>query len=148
MNPADEARFWAKVNFPADVMNGCWEWKASLGTTGYGQFMFKKVPRKAHRVAYELTKGPISPGLVLDHWCCYRLTCVNPWHLRAVTDRQNTSNFRNKSQMSSQFTGVSWDKRVKRWKSQIYFNGKTHNLGHFSTEAEASVAYQAKLATL
>lgn len=42
----------------------------------------------AHRVAYELLRGPIKAGLTLDHTC--RFTgCVNPWHMDQVTVRDN-----------------------------------------------------------
>ena len=43
----------------------------------------------AHRVAYELTNGPIPDGLELDHLCRVR-HCVNPSHIEAVTHRENT----------------------------------------------------------
>ncbi len=42
----------------------------------------------AHRVSYELHKGPIPDGLFIDHICRTRC-CVNPNHLRAVTHAQN-----------------------------------------------------------
>jgi hypothetical protein len=40
-------------------------------------------------VAYELAKGPIPDGLVIDHLCRVR-HCVNPEHLEAVPHRVNT----------------------------------------------------------
>lgn len=43
----------------------------------------------AHRVAYELTVGPIAGGLQIDHLCRAH-PCVNPAHLDAVTPRENT----------------------------------------------------------
>jgi hypothetical protein len=42
----------------------------------------------AHRVAYEIYRGPIPEGLVLDHLCRNR-QCVNPSHLEAVENRTN-----------------------------------------------------------
>lgn len=67
---------------------GCWIWMGGLKTRRYGHIEgFKS--KNAHRVFYELIKGPIPEGLVIDHKC--RITsCVNPDHLDAVTQRENT----------------------------------------------------------
>jgi hypothetical protein len=92
--PPVEELFWAKVdkNGPLPVLRPdlgpCWLWAASLNTTGYGQFSFKRTMTQAHRVAYRLTIGPIPSGLVLDH-LCDRRACVNPDHLTVTTHRQN-----------------------------------------------------------
>lgn len=86
-----EARFWSKV----DMTEGCWNWLGSHGLHGHGTFTvtIDGVTRTpgAHRVAYELVKGPIPDGLVIDH-ICHNPPCVNPEHLRAVTHKQNMEN--------------------------------------------------------
>jgi hypothetical protein len=69
--------------------SGCWVWTSATCQKGYGLFWFDGKPRKAHRVAYELYVGEITPGLVIDHVCRVRC-CVNPDHLRVVTFRENT----------------------------------------------------------
>lgn len=43
---------------------------------------------RAHRVAYELEREPIPPGLEPDHLCKNR-ACVRPDHLELVTHREN-----------------------------------------------------------
>ena len=41
-----------------------------------------------HRVAYQLLKGDLVDGLVIDHLCKNR-SCVNPNHLEQVTNKTN-----------------------------------------------------------
>lgn len=50
----------------------------------------------AHRVAYELTRGPIPAGMEIDHLCRVR-SCVNPDHLEAVTRGENLRRGRGKT---------------------------------------------------
>lgn len=75
-----------------DHETGCHNWTGALSTSGYGGVAIgghasKKVA--AHRLAYELSKGAIPDGLVIDHLCRNK-RCCNPDHLEAVTSRENT----------------------------------------------------------
>jgi hypothetical protein len=81
-------RFWSKVNKD----NDCWEWQSSIDVYGYGIFQRSHPKRqnvKAHRLAYELVKGPIKDNLTIDH-LCYNTKCVNPDHLETVTSSENS----------------------------------------------------------
>lgn len=80
------------------IGDDCWEWTASVGRDGYGR-LDKTV---AHRVVYELMKGPVPEGLELDHLChgrdatcpggteCRHRRCVRPDHLEPVSPAVNT----------------------------------------------------------
>ena len=67
---------------------GCWIWLGAINPAGYGTISFKGKIYKAHRVIYELSIRKVPSGKVLDHKCRNR-SCVNPKHLRVVTNREN-----------------------------------------------------------
>lgn len=74
--------------------SGCIEWTASTNGVGYGMFFVdwdggRNFKMLAHRWYYEYARGPIPEGLHLDHLCRNPI-CVNPDHLEAVTQRENT----------------------------------------------------------
>jgi ribosomal protein L37AE/L43A len=83
-------RFWSKVDVRG--RDECWEWKASLTASGYGQFSLrfkgKSVPVPAHRVARRFTED-VSGKWVLHS--CDNPPCVNPQHLRVGTSSDNNS---------------------------------------------------------
>lgn len=81
-----EQRFWPKVK--KGQPDECWLWRAAVARNGYGTFGRDGQTRYAHRVAYELVRGPIPEGLVIDHLCRVR-ACVNPAHLEAVSLIEN-----------------------------------------------------------
>lgn len=85
-----------KSNTTADVMQcakaneatGCIEWTGTLWKTGYGRFQMDNRSHKAHRVAYELTKGLLPPGACVLHRCDNR-KCINAEHLFIGTRKDN-----------------------------------------------------------
>lgn len=84
MNDEQIAHFWSKVFKTED----CWFWCGAKNPKGYGLFYANGKQRGAHRIAYELLKGPIPAGMTLDHLCRVR-PCVNPAHVEVVTNREN-----------------------------------------------------------
>lgn len=83
-----EDRFWLKVNQRSP--SECWEWTGVKDGGGYGTFSptWGTSPQRAHRFSWELVNGPIPDGLVMRH-LCNNPSCVNPFHLKPGTQREN-----------------------------------------------------------
>lgn len=72
-----EIKLMRRVEF--DPNGGCWLWTGAM-QRGYGTMCLVKRFFGAHRVSYELHKGPVPQGLHVLHKCDVR-ACVNPDHL-------------------------------------------------------------------
>lgn len=77
--------FWEKV----EKTDTCWLWHGTIGLKGYGQIKMGYAFFLAHRLSYEMVRGRIPAGLVIDHLCRVR-HCVNPDHLKPVLRGVNT----------------------------------------------------------
>jgi len=71
-----------------EPMSGCTLWLGAKTLFGYGQVWDGRRTVLAHRVVWEMERGPIPEGLVIDHRC-RNPACINPDHLRVVTEREN-----------------------------------------------------------
>lgn len=88
-----EDRFWQQVS-KAD--EGCWLWMGGRSPRGYGKVsgvLFDRPRRhyRAHRVAYELTYGPIADEAIVRHFICDNPPCCRPDHLKIGTTADNVA---------------------------------------------------------
>jgi hypothetical protein len=138
--PAWFNRFAAKVN----VATGeCWTWTAARNQAGYGFFRLDNRMRLAHRLSYELANGTLDDNVILDHICRNR-ACINPDHLREVTQKQNMENQGAHKNSKSGVRGVTWTTRLQCWTAQVGHNGKVIFCGNYRTVDEAAHAVTAK----
>lgn len=78
--------------------SGCIPWTGAKDDKGYGRLGNKSLrlgTLASHRLAYELTHGPVPDGLFVLHRCD-NPWCVNPDHLFVGTQADNMRDMRSK----------------------------------------------------
>ena len=138
-NRTVEERFWAKVA----KTETCWNWTAATNQYGYGVFRGDGRNWLAHRFSFENKRGQVPPGLQVDHRC-HNIKCVNPDHLRAVTNKQNQENLSGPRSAASGIRGIYYNKKTNKWYGQVAHNGACHNVGSFANIEDAEAAVIAK----
>lgn len=74
--------------------DGCWMWTGDITKKGYARVYWPPKQYKlggsrfAHVIVYKLLIGNIPVGKRLDHLCRKR-SCVNPYDLEPVTNKEN-----------------------------------------------------------
>ena len=124
--PSHEAIFWSRIR-PAQMAAGftpCWLWNtATVGT--YGRIWLTSHTTGAHRFAYTQFRGPIPEGYQADHLCNQR-SCVNPWHLEAVTPQMNTLRNTGPSAANATKTHCMWGHPLDEANTYITKKGQRH----------------------
>lgn len=129
-----EERFWTYVDRTED----CWVWTAETWD-GYGVYQADSKRMRAHRYSWLLAEGELGSDLMLDHQCRNR-ACVNPKHLRPVTNKQNLENIDVYKSNKSGYRGVYWRADRGKWTARVTHNYKRHVLGMFDNAEDAAKA--------
>jgi hypothetical protein len=77
-----------KFNSRIRITPSCWIWQGPFDKDGYGNLHANGIHWKAHRLAYEIYKGPIPEGALILHQCDNHW-CANPYHMNPGTHQQN-----------------------------------------------------------
>ena len=109
---------------------------------GYCKVKFKDKPVRYHRVIWTLLNGDIPAGMDIDHIDGNRVN-NSITNLRLVTRRENCQN--RLKHRDGKLVGCYYHKLSRKWRAQIWANGKSKSLGLFGTEQEAHDAYKAEL---
>jgi hypothetical protein len=97
----------------------------------------KQTIQLMHRQILNLEFGDKRQG---DHKNHYSLDNQRS-NLRICTNQQNTYNQRPRRNYSSEYKGVSWCKRDKKWRVHIRVNSHLVSLGIFNNEIDAAKNY-------
>lgn len=77
------------------VVDGCWEWRGAVSSSGYGNINLNPGTLKAHRVAFRIFHGKDPKEKLVLHTCDNRL-CCNPAHLFLGTNQDNMTDMTSK----------------------------------------------------
>ena len=108
-----------------------------LDNTGYLKIGINYKRYLNHRLAWLYIHGEFPKGQI-DHINGIK-TDNRIENLRVVTSRQNSQN--QKCHREGHLVGATYLKKSKKWRAQIYINGKVNILGSFETQQEAHEVY-------
>ena len=121
----------------------------TVSVHGYVQIKINNRRYMAHRLAWLVTHGKWPDdhidhinGITTDNRIC------NLRSVSCIVNQQNRTHTNEKLQTTSKYLGVSWNKALEKWHSQIKVNGKKVHLGDFDLEIEARDVYLAVKAQL
>jgi HNH endonuclease/AP2 domain len=139
------------TEFHAMVARCKWQAKWDSSTSAFRATRAECLQGKQKTIAmgrfiWQLAHGPIPDSMEIDH------INGNPLdnqiaNLRMVPHRVNMGNMRKhrEGKTRSRYVGVTWHKRIEKWRARIYIHGHDHYLGAFDSEEKAGEAYQQAL---
>ena len=86
---------WNRMRPKISFLGGCWHWTASKDGKGYGRLGGSKLGSRAHRISFQIFRGPIPPGMFVCH-TCDNPSCVRPSHLFLGTNHDNVEDMKAK----------------------------------------------------
>ena len=113
----------------------------TLNNTGYYSIGINGKIYRNHRLIFLYHYGYLPKQL--DHIDRNKLNNKIE-NLREATQSQNMMNRKSFKNTSSQYKGVTWDRKNQKWLSQIKINKKLIHLGRFKFETDAAKAYNIK----
>ncbi len=103
-------RFFDKIELIP--FSSCWYWMGHLDKDGYGSMKIKKKVVRAHRYSYAVHNGPILDGRIIMH-SCDNPSCVNPSHLSAGTNAENSRDMVKKGRTNAPYGESAHNSKLK-----------------------------------
>lgn len=135
-----------------EYRDGYLHWKTSPGGSvkvgdpagtivprGYVSVGFKGKKYRAHRIIWEMHHGALQPSDEIDHRDGIRHHNKIE-NLLKTDSKGNHKNMAMRQDNTSGVTGVTFCKRLNKWKAYIKQNGKLKHLGCFSVFEDAVAA--------
>ena len=124
MTRSDPAAVLARL-FTGSVEDdaGCWNYAASVGSSGYGQICVDYKRWSAHRLAWTLLRGRIAPGLFVCHRCDNK-RCIRPAHLFLGTATDNNRDMTAKGRNRNVNMGRTHCRRGHEFAAGSYYVNK------------------------
>ncbi len=130
--------FYFDIEFLERVKPYCW-YKAN---NGYIETRVRYSRNNARIILLHRLITDTPDGFVVDH-INHKPEDNRLCNLRVVSRSENNVNKVIRSNNSSGFTGVSWNRQVNKWNAYIKYKGQKNNLGYYERKEAAIAARKA-----
>lgn len=124
--------YW-KINRSSNARKG--QEAGSLDSKGYRFIRLNKKAYRTHRIIWKMLKNEDPLGEI-DHIDGNSLNNKIK-NLRIVSHQENLKNCKLRKDNTSGITGISFNKKRKKWVSYMHINGAMINLGEFDKKKKA-----------